>query len=89
MVFELTTSSTDVSFIASQAIARSQQQQNGYLNDTPGDRNGDAMDLVERQSETLTGFVAAKGGPEGGNGPLPNPVPLVANPDVLEVDLDE
>ena len=46
------------------------------------------MDVVERQSEALPGFVAAKEGPEGGNASPSHPALRVANPDVLDVDLD-
>ena len=64
---------TDVNFIASQAVARQQQQQegaNGHADETTNGENGevqDAMAALERQARAPVGFVAASTGPEGGN----------------------
>lgn len=75
---------TDVSFIASQAVARQQQQQqrqgegmNGDLDEAEGvdeevgGEKVDAMAALERQARAPMGFVAASSGPEGGNRPPP------------------
>ncbi|KAL8912561.1 MAG: hypothetical protein Q9171_002425 [Xanthocarpia ochracea] len=87
---------TDVNFIASQALQRSQQQQqqqagqeglNGDAED--GDsQDVDAMAALERQARAPMGFVAASSGPEGGNRPPEQPVE-VANPDALDIEMDE
>ncbi|KAG9774703.1 TPR-like protein, partial [Aureobasidium melanogenum] len=78
---------TDVSFIASQAIARSQQAptEDGGLDDTT--QKTDAMAALERQARAPTGFVAASSGPEGGNR-APAVVQPAANPDAIDVDDD-
>lgn len=81
---------TDVNFIASQALARSQQQQAGQEVDADdGDvQDADAMAALERQARAPVGFVAAGSGPEGGNRPLEAPAPA-PNPDALNVEMDE
>ncbi|KAL9122696.1 MAG: hypothetical protein Q9187_000752 [Circinaria calcarea] len=82
---------TDVNFIASQALARSQQcPENAMDEDVDGKVPGaDAMAALERQARAPVGFVAASGGPEGGNvEPSKQTVPI-ANPDALDVDLDD
>ncbi|KAL1976058.1 hypothetical protein VTN31DRAFT_4450 [Thermomyces dupontii] len=59
---------TDVHFIASQAIARSQQQRaasEGVAERQDSER-ADAMAALERQARAPAGFVAASTGPEGG-----------------------
>ena len=65
---------TDVSFIASQAVARQQQQQQEQgLEDGEGEEveggKADAMKALERQARAPMGFVAASSGPEGGDRP--------------------
>jgi pre-mRNA-splicing factor SYF1 len=67
--------STDVNFIASQAIAR-QQAQEGTNAGADGENasdidpeKADAMAALERQARAPVGFVAASAGPEGGNKP--------------------
>ena len=95
----LTFSSTDVNFIASQAIARSQAAANATDTKSDGgeeedaNANGaDAMAALERQARAPVGFVAASTGPEGGNRPghprQPGTVE-VNNPDAVEIDLDD
>ena len=95
---------TDVNFIASQALARSQAAANvaaGGVNGD-GDVNGDAeasdaMAELDRkalaQARAPVGFVAASSGPEGGDRPRPedaNSAPVLeANPDAIEVDIDD
>ncbi|KAM0348786.1 hypothetical protein ACHAPU_004225 [Fusarium lateritium] len=74
---------TDVNFIASQALARSQQQ--------PGDGDNievtDAMAALERQSRAPQGFVAASTGPVGGKSVTTT---FTSNPDAIEIDgIDE
>ena len=63
---------TDVSFVASQAVAMQQQQQaagaGGGGEDEAGEK-ADAMASLERQARAPVGFVAANAGPEGGNRP--------------------
>ena len=67
--------STDVNFIASQAIARQQAQESinaGVDGETASDidpEKADAMAALERQARAPVGFVAASAGPEGGNRP--------------------
>ncbi|PLB42068.1 mRNA splicing protein SYF1 [Aspergillus candidus] len=87
---------TDVNFIASQAIARSQQrtQEGGAeTEDTEGStEKADAMAALERQARAPVGFVAASTGPEGGNRPPPagqEPTAApAANPDAIDLDAD-
>ena len=78
---------TDVSFIASQAIAR---QQAGDA-DANGDAAGkvDAVETLRREARAPEGFVAASTGPQGGNQPVDDGPKEVANPEALEVDLDD
>ncbi|KAJ5412937.1 hypothetical protein N7465_005242 [Penicillium sp. CMV-2018d] len=85
---------TDVNFIASQAIARSQQQpQAGEHGEGDDDqRRADAMAELERQARAPVGFVAATSGPEGGNRPPPasqEPAVAEANPDAIDLDMDD
>ncbi|KAH7214918.1 hypothetical protein DER44DRAFT_144718 [Fusarium oxysporum] len=74
---------TDVNFIASQALARSQR--------CPGGADDaeitDAMAALERQSRAPQGFVAASTGPVGGT---PATTAVTSNPDAIEIDgIDE
>ena len=71
---------TDVNFIASQALARSQQQPDGEGEDD----DADAMAALE-QARAPVGFVAASTGPQGGNIKQP-PIIVAANPDAIDVD---
>lgn len=85
---------TDVNFIASQALARSQKRpiEDNEENDRGEDtERSDAMAALERQARAPVGFVAASNGPEGGNRqPLDQlPDQPIVNPDAIEVDLDE
>ncbi|EHA18918.1 hypothetical protein ASPNIDRAFT_49828 [Aspergillus niger ATCC 1015] len=91
---------TDVNFIASQAIARSQQRtQDGGKDNTEQDgvdaeaERADAMAALERQARAPVGFVAASTGPEGGNRPTPagqeqQPPAAPVNPDAIDLDDD-
>ncbi len=85
--------STDVNFIASQALARSQQlpeQTTAEGGDNEEDKQADVMAALERQARAPLGFVAASSGPEGGNAkPMPPAPAVIANPDALDVDLDD
>jgi pre-mRNA-splicing factor SYF1 len=79
---------TDVSFIASQALARSQQPTNG---DSEASQ-ADAMAALEREARAPVGFVAASTGPQGGNiKDAAQPVEATtANPDAIDIDgMDE
>lgn len=94
--------STDVNFIASQAIARSQQRTQAGdkpLENGDGDEDSaaaaehaDAMAALERQARAPVGFVAASTGPEGGNRPEQQPVgaggavAAPVNPDAIDLD---
>ena len=82
--------STDVSFIAAQAITRSQQRAGNGENSENGETDGaDAMAALDRQIRAPAGFVAASSGPEGAtktNGEASAPA---QNPDALDVDLDD
>ncbi|KAF5015514.1 hypothetical protein F66182_13130, partial [Fusarium sp. NRRL 66182] len=82
---------TDVNFIASQAIARSQQQraQNGEADkdEEEDQERADAMAALERQARAPVGFVAASSGPEGGNRPsaaATTAPPANVNPDAID-----
>ncbi|KAL4750325.1 Pre-mRNA-splicing factor syf1 [Aspergillus terricola var. indicus] len=88
---------TDVNFIASQAIARSQQRApEGEGATAAAEREmdietADAMAALERQARAPIGFVAASTGPEGGNRAPPAsqaPVAAPANPDAIDLDDD-
>ena len=50
---------------------------------------GDAMAALERQARAPVGFVAASSGPEGGNMPQPDKPAIAANPDALDIELDD
>lgn len=74
---------TDVNFIASQALARSQRRPEG----AEDAEVTDAMAALERQSRAPQGFVAASTGPVGGN---PAPAAVPSNPDAIDIDdIDE
>lgn len=88
-------SSTDVNFIASQAIARSKQLAKERTEDESKERI-DAMAALEREARAPLGFVPASTGPEGGNrsmltdeGQLAQPEAAAkANPDAIDLDED-
>lgn len=72
---------TDVNFIASQALARSQAQPGGETED----ERADAMAALEREARAPAGFVAASTGPQAGN--IAKELTVVAsNPDAIDVD---
>ncbi|KXX83254.1 Pre-mRNA-splicing factor syf1 [Madurella mycetomatis] len=81
---------TDVNFIASQALARSQQQrqENGAgAGDGVDPEVADAMEQLERQARAPAGFVAAS---EGLKGNVPSQPVEVSNPDAIDLDdMDE
>jgi pre-mRNA-splicing factor SYF1 len=90
--------STDVNFIASQAIARQQAQESlnaGADGENASDidpEKADAMAALERQARAPVGFVAASAGPEGGNRPKPKESEATAGNGVkndAEIDLDD
>ncbi|KAL2023954.1 hypothetical protein VTK56DRAFT_189 [Thermocarpiscus australiensis] len=75
---------TDVNFIASQALARSQQRK--QKNGTGGEVDpevADAMEQLERQARAPAGFVAAS---EGIKGNVPSQPVEVSNPDAIDLD---
>jgi len=85
---------TDVNFIASQALARSQARPEGEGGEDgdAGEEDGttrDAMAALEREKRAPVGFVAASTGPEGGNFPKPDEPVVAANPDALDIELDD
>lgn len=83
---------TDVNFIASQALARSQMKPEDAENvDGEGEagEKADAMAALERQARAPMGFVAASSGPQGGSIPQPEREVVPANPDALDVELDD
>ena len=89
---------TDVSFIASQALARGQAQQGQANADGQGTNGasadgerGDAMAALDRQARAPMGFVSASTGPEGGNVPVETEktAPVTTNPDALDIELDD
>jgi pre-mRNA-splicing factor SYF1 len=74
---------TDVNFIASQALARSQRRPGG----ADDAEITDAMAALERQSRAPQGFVAASTGPVGST---PATTTVTSNPDAIEIDgIDE
>lgn len=92
---------TDVNFIASQAIARSQQRKVeeavGLVSAEQAEREDkqdqevmDAMAALERQARAPAGFVAASTGPEGGSGQLKEETKqtqtATVNPDAIDLD---
>lgn len=91
--------STDVNFIASQALVRSKQiaaaaAANGGPSadgedDTEQDTGTDAMAALERQARAPVGFVASSTGPQGGNiSQQQQPAPA-ANPDAIDIGDDD
>jgi pre-mRNA-splicing factor SYF1 len=82
----LTCDSTDVNFIASQAIARGQQIGNGVATeDDAAGNEEDAMAALERQARAPAGFVAASTGLKGNINPTEE---AAANPDAIDLDDD-
>lgn len=82
--------STDVSYIASQAIARVNAAKSGQTNgadEADSHEDADAMAALDRQARAPVGFVAASTGPQPGN-QAPEPTTTV-NPDAIEVDIDD
>ncbi|KAK3688456.1 hypothetical protein B0T22DRAFT_490143 [Podospora appendiculata] len=80
---------TDVNFIASQALARSQKRQDGESGGEEGEDGevADAMAQLERQARAPAGFVAAS---EGLKGSVPTQPVQVSNPDAIDLDdMDE
>ncbi|KAI2636100.1 TPR-like protein [Xylaria nigripes] len=76
---------TDVNFIASQAIARSQQARLTEANG--GAEVADAMEQLERQARAPAGFVASSTGIAG---TLPKEqAPVASNPDAIHIDVDD
>ncbi|KAL9637368.1 MAG: hypothetical protein Q9164_002233 [Protoblastenia rupestris] len=85
---------TDVNFIASQALARSQQrpgeeQESDGMDGEGGAGSADAMAALERQARAPVGFVAASSGPEGGSKLQPEKPAVAPNPDALDIELDD
>lgn len=95
--------STDVNFIASQALARSQQQHGEGSNGaaaastttttttsttTTDDKALDAMVALERQTRAPIGFVAAGIG-LAGSAPATATQPVASNPDAIDVNVDD
>ena len=83
---------TDVNFIASQALARSQQrpEDKEYMEgEGASNEQTDAMAALERQARAPVGFVAASTGLQSENGAPPEEPVVAANPDALNVDLDD
>ncbi|KAK6425558.1 pre-mRNA-splicing factor syf1 [Oleoguttula sp. CCFEE 5521] len=92
---------TDVSFIASQAVARQQQMAQDSATDVQDgdddedDGKSDAMAKLERQARAPVGFVAASTGPEVSkiaserNGKENDGPVAVRNSEEVELDLDD
>jgi pre-mRNA-splicing factor SYF1 len=83
----LTYDSTDVNFIASQAVARGLQNGNGN-GEHAEDDGEDAMAALEREARAPVGFVAASTGPMGGN-IKSGDAETAANPDAIDLDDDD
>lgn len=86
---------TDVNFIASQALARSQHRAEDREHDDgegEPDEQADAMAALDRQARAPVGFIAASNGLPGPQGGITAPsekLAVAANPDALDVDLDD
>ncbi|MCJ1311323.1 pre-mRNA-splicing factor syf1 [Agyrium rufum] len=83
---------TDVNFIASQALARSQMKPDAEANgdgEEGSDDRADAMAALEREAKAPMGFVAASTGPEGGNISRQQESAPMANPDALDIEIDD
>ncbi|KAH6660740.1 hypothetical protein BKA67DRAFT_653901 [Truncatella angustata] len=75
---------TDVNFIASQAIARSQAAKQQVANGELDQETADAMEQLERQARAPAGFVASSSGIAGS---LTQEEPKQAvNPDAIDID---
>ena len=88
----LTLSSTDVNFIASQALARSQQRPEDTTNSdlvAEPDERADAMAELERQARAPQGFVPASSGPEGGSVSKVDQAHVTVNPDAIDLDITD
>jgi len=82
--------STDVNFIASQALARGQGQKKPA--EQEGSEKRDAMEALEGEAKAPAGFVAASTGPQAGSvrkvEELTVP-PALVNPDAIDLDAME
>jgi pre-mRNA-splicing factor SYF1 len=78
----LTSYSTDVNFIASQAVARGNAETHDNADEAAGE---DAMAALERQARAPAGFVAATTGLKGNIAPAGE---SAANPDAIDLDDD-
>ena len=84
--------STDINYIASEALARSQQNQ--HTNGTNGTQDGeevpaeDAMAALEREARAPKGFVAASTGPQVDGGASNAEAQQLINPDAIDLDDD-
>ena len=79
-----------MSFIASHALARSQQRPDEDEGRGGGtiEENSDAMAALEAQARAPKGFVAASTRRETDQTRTQEPPVVTTNPDVLDVDLD-
>ena len=57
--------------------------------DEDSSARADAMAALDRQARAPQGFVAASSGPEGGNVAKRETGAAVANPDALDIELDD
>lgn len=80
--YVLTPHSTDVNFIASQAVARGNADNQDAADEAAGE---DAMAALERQARAPAGFVAASTGLKGNMAPAEE---TAANPDAIDLDDD-
>ncbi|KAL7270123.1 pre-mRNA-splicing factor syf1 [Rhizina undulata] len=82
---------TDVNFIASQALARGQQQaghsQNGDSDEDTEKR--DAMEALEREARAPMGFVAATDGLVKAIEPIVKVTQAEENPDAIDLDMED
>ncbi|KAI9675870.1 MAG: pre-mRNA-splicing factor syf1 [Bathelium mastoideum] len=83
---------TDINYIASEALARSQNQQSNGATGAPEgmeeEASVDAMAALERQARAPKGFVAASSGPQvQGNAPGAE-AQQPTNPDAIDIDDD-
>lgn len=86
-MYRLTPPSTDVNFIASQAVARGNAPTTTSSDDAAAGavEGDDAMAALERQARAPAGFVAASSGLKGNIAPAEE---NAANPDAIDLDDD-
>ena len=86
-MYRLTPPSTDVNFIASQAVARGNAPTTTTSSADAAAEGDDAMAALERQARAPAGFVAASS-ESGLKGNIASAEEQTANPDAIDLDDD-